>query len=406
MSFCVPYWVNVGLVAGLADDAPPTNTTPTASSTSPTFADTPASGFPANTTTTATTTTPTFTFSTTSNSTVSTPVSHSFIPCPIPLPISTPLPKKTKRRFNPRGIFKSLTSVITQVLEKSPLTDLRTGSPASTPLDEPSGVMRVSEKSVSLLSMLTTEEVEGLTRDSSDFGSDIREIPTSPTGMPDSDAQSRLAIDLPGDLIRSQSDPDASHARKESFITRKLQSWNMEKMRRRTQAYLMLDANTRGPRNRLGSVTWDVKITGAISQFDPKPFFAYQIRVRNGTDTWHIAKRYTRFLDLHSKLKKQYNFDAVLPTKKLWCGTHTRMKLTHVHHTHTHIYTHTHTVCRGSLDPEFIQTRKMVNTLHIFIAFVLVLVRLVWLMWLVRFLEFIGMLGSLDSLSYIFLHES
>jgi hypothetical protein len=184
--------------------------------------------------------------------------------------------------------------------------------------------------------MLTTEEAEGLARDGSDFGSDLREIPTSPTGMPDSDAQSRLAIDLPGDLIRSQSEPDASHARKESFITRKLQSWNMEKMRRRTQAYLMLDASTRGPRNRLGSVTWDVKITGAISQFDPKPFFAYQIRVRNGTDTWHIAKRYTRFLDLHAKLKKQYNFDAVLPTKKLWYGTHTR-KWSHTYILRTHI---------------------------------------------------------------------
>jgi hypothetical protein len=46
---------------------------------------------------------------------------------------------------------------------------------------------------------------------------------------------------------------------------------------------------------------------------------------------YHIARRFQHFVDLHSKLKKQCNFDAVLPTKKLW----------------------------GNLDPEFIQTRKL-----------------------------------------------
>jgi hypothetical protein len=71
-----------------------------------------------------------------------------------------------------------------------------------------------------------------------------------------------------------------SAARKESFITRKLHAWNLEKTRRRAQSQSMHDLNSGGLRSRIESRTWDVMITGAISQFDPKPFFAYQIRVR------------------------------------------------------------------------------------------------------------------------------
>jgi len=40
----------------------------------------------------------------------------------------------------------------------------------------------------------------------------------------------------------------------------------------------------------------------AVTMFDPKPFVAYSVRVRNGSYSWTLAKRYSQFVDLHNKV--------------------------------------------------------------------------------------------------------
>lgn len=79
-------------------------------------------------------------------------------------------------------------------------------------------------------------------------------------------------------------------------------------------------------------ITWDVHITGALTRYDPKPYWSYQLRVRRDMDEgYHISKRYGQFEELHKKLKRSYNFDAILPAKRLL----------------------------GNMDVEFIQARKV-----------------------------------------------
>lgn len=79
-------------------------------------------------------------------------------------------------------------------------------------------------------------------------------------------------------------------------------------------------------------VSWNVQITGALSRYDPKPYWSYQLRVqRDNEERYHISKRYGQFEDLHKKLKKSHNFDAMLPTKRMF----------------------------GNLDPIFVQARKV-----------------------------------------------
>jgi len=82
----------------------------------------------------------------------------------------------------------------------------------------------------------------------------------------------------------------------------------------------------------LGECRWKVRIIGAITLFDPKPYVAYQLRVEDRKRTWNVMKRYTLFIELHKKLKeKKYHFDARLPERKLW----------------------------GNLNKEFIQNRRV-----------------------------------------------
>jgi hypothetical protein len=50
------------------------------------------------------------------------------------------------------------------------------------------------------------------------------------------------------------------------------------------------------------STAWDVRITRAITQFDPKPYVSYEMHVRNGHFQWRIAKRYNRFVELHARV--------------------------------------------------------------------------------------------------------
>ena len=67
---------------------------------------------------------------------------------------------------------------------------------------------------------------------------------------------------------------------------------------------------------------WEVTIIGSGMKFDPKPFVAYQLAVKNGTllgaiVSWTMIKRYTHFQHLHSQLKRKMEgvFSAALPKK-------------------------------------------------------------------------------------------
>ena len=67
---------------------------------------------------------------------------------------------------------------------------------------------------------------------------------------------------------------------------------------------------------------WEVTIIGSGMKFDPKPFVAYQLAVKNGTllgqiVSWTMIKRYTHFQHLHSQLKRKMEgvFSATLPKK-------------------------------------------------------------------------------------------
>ena len=82
---------------------------------------------------------------------------------------------------------------------------------------------------------------------------------------------------------------------------------------------------------------WEVSIIGAGIKFDPKPFVAYQLHVRNGSTTaqvlqWTMIKRYNQFEELHGRLKRGMSaaFSASLPKKHFF----------------------------GNLDAEFIRQRK------------------------------------------------
>ena len=70
---------------------------------------------------------------------------------------------------------------------------------------------------------------------------------------------------------------------------------------------------------------WEVQIIGSGMKFDPKPFVAYQLAVKNGTllgqiVSWTMIKRYTHFQHLHSQLKRKMEgvFSAALPKKHLF----------------------------------------------------------------------------------------
>jgi hypothetical protein len=55
----------------------------------------------------------------------------------------------------------------------------------------------------------------------------------------------------------------------------------------------------------IGSITssWSVKITGAVTQFDPKPYVAYRLKVSTGQCMWRLVKRYNRFVELHNAVR-------------------------------------------------------------------------------------------------------
>ena len=68
--------------------------------------------------------------------------------------------------------------------------------------------------------------------------------------------------------------------------------------------------------------SWSVSITGAVTDFDPKPFVKYLMHVSYGKDSWSLYRRFNHFCGMHAALEAE-NFPSTvilppLPSKRFW----------------------------------------------------------------------------------------